>query len=243
MHPLMNCPNCTAPMDQLHLEGVYDSEIEVDICFACHVLWLDKLESIQLSPSGTLELFRLLHEHGDDARHALADTIRCPRGGERLALNRDLVKGVRFSYLACPARHGRLTPFSEFLKEKQFVRTLTPVEQNRVRAELKSVQCSSCGAPVDLADGFECGHCGSPISVLDADAVEKTLRELSEADVRNSGDPKENEAQARALAAMEAFRTDPNDYLGVSSLSVRRTGAGIGIDLLTASLEMLFRKF
>jgi len=239
----MNCPNCTAPMDQLHLDGVYDTEIEVDICYACHVLWLDKLESIQLSPRGTLELFRLLHEHGDDPRHALANRIQCPRCDARLSLNRDLVKGVRFSYFACPSRHGRLTPFSEFLKEKQFVRTLTPVEQARVRAELKTVQCSSCGAPVDLGVGFECGHCGAPISVLDADAVEKTLKELSAADARHSAPPSEREAQARAVASMEAMRTDPDDYLGGASFTFRRTGAGLGIDLLTASLEMLFRKF
>ena len=104
-----------------------------------------------------------------------------------------------------------MTPFSEFLKEKQFVRSLNPAEQARLRAEVKSVQCSGCGAPVDLAKGFECGHCGSALTVLDADAVAKTLRELDEADAKRTEDPEGREARARALAAMGSTLELPTD--------------------------------
>ncbi|MDX1492871.1 MAG: hypothetical protein R3253_02265 [Longimicrobiales bacterium] len=228
-------------MDHEALEGVYGPEIEVDLCFACHLLWFDKRESIHLTPRGTLDLFQVLHAHRDDARHALGGRTVCPRCGTRLSLRRDMVKAGRFSYYACPAGHGRLTPFSEFLKEKQFVRELNPAEQSRLKAEVKRVQCSSCGAPVDVSGGFACQHCGSPLSVLDAEAVEKTLKELHEADTKREREwPEEKEARARALASMEAMRTRPEDHLTQLSLRRRQYGGLLGADLLSASIELLF---
>jgi len=233
----MNCPNCGTEMDHHALEGSYGADIEVDVCFACHVLWLDKRESIQLSPRGTLDLFRALSEHHDDPRHALRERNICPRCGRRLDLMHDIGKGGRFSYYRC-ATHGRLTPFSEFLKEKQFVRSLNPLEQQRLKAEIKQVQCSSCGAPVELSEGFACGHCGSALTVLDPEAVDRTLRQLDEADaVRKAVDPAIAAERARALASMERFRTDPSaireEPLGFSSIA--------GADLLSASINLLFR--
>jgi Zn-finger nucleic acid-binding protein len=235
----VNCPNCSAPTDHVAMSGVHGPDIELDLCFACHVMWFDKRESIQLSPRGTLDLFRVLQEHRDDPRHALRNKLLCPRCRRRLALSKDIGKGGRFSYYACPERHGRLTPFSEFLKEKQFVRALNPAEQARVRAEVKNVQCSSCGAPVDVVKGFQCEHCGSAITVLDADAVAKALDELRAADERRSVDPAVAEARARALAAMEATRTDPDELM--RGLGAPRTAPGeLSIDLLTRSIASLF---
>jgi len=239
--PSLNCPNCSETMDRLAMDGVYGPEIEVDVCFSCHAIWLDKRESLQLSPRGTLDLFRVLHDHRDDSRHVLAGRIECPHCGRRLSLHQDIGKGGRFAYYACPAGDGRLTPFSEFLKEKEFVRALSPLEQNRLKAEVKNVQCSSCGAPVDLVRGFQCEHCASPITVLDADAVEKTLRELDAADARRSGDPEERELRARALASMETMRTHPEDRWEASELRRYRVG-GLSLDLLSASLGAIFGK-
>ena len=222
------------------MSGIYGPDVELDLCFACHVLWLDKRESLHLTPRGTLDLFKVLHEHRDDPRHALDGRSACPRCRRQLKLLKDIGKGGRFSYYGCPERHGRLTPFSEFLKEKQFVRSLNPLEQQRLRAEVKNVQCSSCGAPVDLAKGFQCGHCGSPITVLDADAVEKTLRELETADRRRTVDADEKQLRARALASMEAMRTHPDDHFTRFTAPRRVPRGGLGIDLLSASLGALF---
>jgi hypothetical protein len=229
-------------MDRLAMDGVYGPEIEVDLCFACHTLWLDKRESVHLSPRGTLDLFKVLHEHRDDPRHALAGRMSCPRCQRRLSLHQDIGKGGRFAYYACPAGDGRLTPFSEFLKEKQFVRALTPLEQSRLKAELKTVQCSSCGAPVDLVRGFKCEHCAAPITVLDADAVEKTLRALDAAEAKRSGDPADKEARARALAALETARSHPEDRWEAAELRRYRSG-GLTLDLLTASIGSIFGRF
>lgn len=239
----VNCSNCSATMDRLAFAGVYGPEVEVDICFACHVIWLDSFESLHLAPRGTLDLFRVLHEHSEDARHALAGRIVCPLCQRRLSLLQDIGKGGRFAYYSCPAGDGRLTPFSEFLKEKQFVRSLTPLEQERLKADVKNVQCSSCGAPVDLARGFQCGHCGSPITVLDSEAVEKTLRELEAAETRRSGDPVEKELRARALASMETMRTNPEDQWRHPMMRHKSSPTGsLGLDLLSASIAFLFSK-
>lgn len=227
-------------MDHLGFEGVYGPSIEIDVCFACHVVWFDKRESIHLSPQGTLDLFGVLHEHHSDPRHALRTRTACPRCERRLSLRHDIGKGGRFSYYGCPAGHGRMTPFSEFLKEKQFVRELNPAEQARLRADVKHVQCSSCGAPVDLARGFACDHCGSPLTVLDADAVEKTLRDLREAAHARAGDPAQRESRARALSSMEAMRTDPDDPLRRLSAGRPRSGGLLGTDLLNASIAVIF---
>jgi len=239
----MNCPNCSVLMDRVAVSGIYGPEIEIDLCFACHAMWLDKRESIQLSPRGTLDLFRVLHDHRDDARQALANRMECPRCQRRLSLSHDIGKGGRFSYYSCPARDGRLAPFSEFLKEKQFVRALNPAEQHRLRAEVKSVQCSSCGAPVDVTGAFQCEHCGSPITVLDADAVERTLRDLERAESSRSGDPAEKEARARALAAMEAKRTDPDDPWKMKDSRRPRLAGDSLIDILSASIGVIFGEF
>lgn len=230
-------------MDRIAADGVYGTGIELDLCFACHVMWLDERESIQLSPRGTLDLFQVLHEHRDDPRHAIGRKLACGRCKRPLSLKHDIGKYGRLSYYACPAKHGRLTPFSEFLKEKQFVRELSRTEQNRVRAELKRVQCSSCGAPVDLMKAFKCGHCGSAIAVLDADAVEKTLRHLETADEkRNGGDPSTREARARALASMEGMRTRP-EKLWERGVRRGRPGGEDHVDLLSASIGALIDKF
>jgi hypothetical protein len=231
-------------MDRFAADGVYGVAIELDLCFPCHVMWLDDRESIHLSPKGTFALFEILHEHRDDPRQAIGKKLACVRCMRPLALAHDIGKFGRLSYYACPGKHGRLTPFSEFLKEKQFVRELSPMEQNHVRAQLRQVQCSSCGAPVDLAKAFQCDHCGSPIAVLDADAVQKTLHQLEHAkEKRSGGDPAAREARARALAAMESLRTRPEKlWEGGRPRMLNITSGDSGIDLLTTSIGALLSK-
>lgn len=246
---LVSCPNCSAPMERIAIQGTYNADLALDVCFPCHVMWFDRRESIQLSPRGTIDLFKILHEHEEDPRHALAARMECPRCRRRLSLAQDIGKAGRFTYYNCPADEGRLTPFSEFLKEKQFVRQLTPLEQAKLKAEVKQVACSGCGATVDLARGFKCEHCGSPLTVLDADAVEKTLRELEAADAKRpeTKDPTEllaREHRARALATMEKMRIDRNYYRdeqpGHFSVSFTGTSGNMGIDLLAHSIGKIF---
>jgi hypothetical protein len=89
---------------------------------------------------------------------------------------------------------------------------------------------------------FKCGHCGSPIAVLDADAVEKTLRQLEQAEEKRSGgDAEARQARAKALAYMEGMRTRPEKLW---ERGVLRGGSTDGnVDLLSASISALINKF
>jgi hypothetical protein len=91
---------------------------------------------------------------------------------------------TRFSYLRCPNGHGRLTTFFDFLREKDFIRPLTAEQLTELRQSVQSVNCSNCGAPIDLAQASACRHCGSPLSMLDLRQAERLVAQLRTADAR-----------------------------------------------------------
>jgi len=97
----------------------------------------------------------------------------------RLVPATDRQRNTRFRYGRCPRGHGRFITFFDFLREKDFVRTLSAQQVAELRAQVQTVNCSNCGAPIDLAATSSCGHCGSPLSMLDmrqADALIAQLR-------------------------------------------------------------------
>jgi len=158
--------------------------VALDFCFPCQVIWFDTLESQQLTPGGILEIFKTLHVERASTRNSLPALLACPRCHTRLALTHDLQHATHFTYFRCEFGHGRLTPFFQFLLEKNFVRPVTGTELAALRAKVKSVQCSNCGAPLDLDHDSACRYCGSPISILDPDAVAKTVAQLGQAQTR-----------------------------------------------------------
>lgn len=159
-------------------------QVELELCFDCHAIWFDQYESAQLTPGSVLALFREIHEHRDAPTRPVADDLRCPRCRVRLLYTHDLQRTNRISYYRCPEAHGRFTTFFQFLREKNFVRSLTPAEINRLKVHVAQVRCSGCGAPVDLARDSQCAYCRSPISILDAEAVRTTLAALDEQEQR-----------------------------------------------------------
>jgi hypothetical protein len=66
------------------------------------------------------------------------------------------------------------------------VRPLAPAELAELRAKVRMIQCSSCGAPVDLGAGSACGHCRAPVSMLDPKQVETVVRDLKLAEERRT---------------------------------------------------------
>lgn len=174
-------------MRQETLEGHGARPIVIDMCVPCQSLWFDSRESIGLTPASTLTLFRLIGEHTGRPQPTEAELARCPRCRGRLRLTHDIQRNVRFAYLNCPNGHGRLTTFFEFLKEKDFIRPLTPKQIADLRASVQFVNCSNCGAPVDLAAGSSCRHCRSPLSMLDMKQAGSLVEQLRRAD--RSGEP------------------------------------------------------
>jgi len=223
-----SCPSCAALMHRQAFARRPDGEVELDLCFPCQAIWIDQYESSQLSPGGTIALFRLIHEHDARSARPASENVGCPICHKRLVLTHDIQRTNRFVYDRCPERHGRLITFYHFLREKQFVRSLSGAEILRLQATVKQVRCSSCGAPVNVEKDAACGYCHAPLSILDAEAVQRTLAELDAADHR----PKPNVAVASFDALIEARRVEHR--LG----HYEREAAG-GIDLLREAIGLL----
>jgi Zn-finger nucleic acid-binding protein len=178
------CPNCEAPFETHTIEALYGRVAEIDVCTGCQGIWFDDAESLQLSPWGTLTLFRIIHEHQSRGRRPLCARLECPRCKIRLTLAIDQQRTTRFQYHRCPRGHGRFITFFQFLRARNFIRSLTPREIADLRARVKQMHCSNCSAPIDLDKDIVCSYCRAPISMLDPDQVKSTLAELQAADAR-----------------------------------------------------------
>jgi len=223
------------PMRQLDLDRQHHGRVTVDLCNACQALWFDALESLHLSPVGTLALFRAIHEARPETRRALPSRVSCPRCDTSLTLTQDLQRTTRFSYYRCRHGHGRFTPFFQFLREKDFVRPVPPDELERLKKLVRIIRCSSCGAPVDLERATACGHCRAPIVVLDPDAVTKAIRQLDAAETRRTrtAHPDHNPAGILEAARFEREMKLEQARMGQGSM-VDLVSVGIGV--LTAAL-------
>jgi hypothetical protein len=158
------------------------SRISAQFCFACQVVWFDQHDCAQLAPGGVLDVFKALNDHRGEASNALPALLDCPRCHARLTLTQDLQHTTRFSYYRCPFGHGRLSSFLQFLLEKNFIRPVSGEELAALKAKVRTIQCSNCGAPVDLQHSIACAYCHTPISILDPDAVSKAVGALAAAE-------------------------------------------------------------
>ncbi|WP_395847486.1 zf-TFIIB domain-containing protein [Cystobacter fuscus] len=195
----MKCPECKQPMLERAFEGRNGTRVTIDVCQECGGLWFDTHESLRLSPTGTLQLFRAVYGQRGSYHPRRSGTLSCPRGDEKLALVHDMAHGHRFQYSRCPQQHGHFITFFQFLREKGLARELTPKEQAELRKHVDTLLCSDCGEPVRLANMTACARCRAPLSLLDPDCVETTLREAQKpGDSRRDVAP---EVAARLLMA------------------------------------------
>jgi hypothetical protein len=167
-------------MTAMTLDGHQGRPVAIDLCSECQAFWFDKFESLQLAPASTLRLLKMIGERGSPGPTQFADP-RCPRCSAGLRLVQDMQRNTRFSYYRCASDHGRFIRFFEFLREKDFIRPLTRQQLEELRLEVQVVNCSNCGAPIDLAAGSACAHCKSPVSMLDMKQPQALLDQLREA--------------------------------------------------------------
>ena len=192
-------------MEQHTLDGHLGRTIEVDLCEPCQSLWFDGRENLQLTPGATLAIFRAIGEHVRKPEPSDAELVKCPHCKARLRRTQDLQRATRFEYFKCPNNHGRLTTFFDFLKEKDFIRPLTPQQIAELRKNVQIINCSNCGGPIDLAKTAACAHCGSPLSMLDMNQAERLVEQLRAADSGSKTiDPALPLALARARVETEA---------------------------------------
>ena len=164
------------------LDGHMGREIAIDLCDPCQAIWFDARENLQLTPGATLAMFRVIGEHVAKPAVQDGDIAKCPRCRAQLRRTRDMQRSTRFEYFRCPNHHGRLTTFVDFLKEKDFIKPLTPQQIAELRRNVQVINCSNCGAPIDLAKTSDCGHCGSPLSMLDMQQAERLIAQLVDAE-------------------------------------------------------------
>ena len=218
------------PMERRAFARRPDGSLDLDICFGCQSIWLDHYESSQLTPGATIELFRLIHEHPAESARPVSDTAECPICAARLVHTHDIQRTNRFVYYRCPARHGRLITFYHFLREKQFVRSLSGAEITRLQATVKQVRCSSCGGFVSVEKDAACAYCRAPLSILDTEAVKQTLAEL---------DAAERQGIRRADAEAASFDAFLEVRRAERLLEAEREPTGI--DLVRATISLLTR--
>lgn len=207
-------------------------EVVVDLCAPCHLLWFDAFESVQLTPGGTLALFAAIRDGGVADRRPIPSRPACPRCAAPLSETQDLQRTTRFSYYRCPRGHGRLTPFVQFLREKDFIRPLPPADIARLAAQVKVIRCSGCGAPVDLARDTACSHCGAPIATLDPDALARTVGALEAAAAKRT--TIDVDALIDGLAAAQSRQRELDRVAGR-----RPNGGQVTFDLLDLGLDLL----
>lgn len=220
-------------------------DVEVDLCADCRVFWFDKGESGQLSASAVIELFREIHALAPSQRRPMSTVAGCPRCGARLVLTHDIAKSGKLSYYRCPNDHGRLTPFYQFLREKRFVRDLGAGELAQLRARVEQIQCSNCGAPIDLGRTSCCEYCQSAVAVLDHDAVDAALREWgTQARAETAGIDPGRLADALVQAERQRARSGPLGPWGDAIREVNTTGDLLAtcIDLAAIAVEALVRR-
>ncbi len=177
-------------MEVVSLQTHIGTQVDIDVCWPCHLIWFDNMESTSLSPGSVIELFKRIHAARDTGRTLVGMQVACPTCNTKLNSTSDLARGGRFNYQRCPKGHGRLIAFTQFLREKNFIRSLQAHEIKALSVTIKQIRCSSCGAGVNIEKDSVCTHCGSPVAVLDEAAVEKALTDLNAKEVhRTTWDP------------------------------------------------------
>jgi hypothetical protein len=156
--------------------------VVIDMCHGCQAFWFDTRESVALTPGSTLALFKIIGDKTGKPGPAVTDSPRCPRCRNVLKETNDLQKTTRFKYLACTKGDGRFITFFDFLREKEFIKPMTAKQIQELSAQFQAVNCSNCGASVELQQNAACKHCGSPLSLFDMKHAEKLVEQLQKAE-------------------------------------------------------------
>jgi hypothetical protein len=177
----MTCPGCAIEMTHLALEGRLGTTIDIDLCSVCRAIWFDRFEDFRLTPGATMKVFEVISKPPEGPAAPFPTAPHCPRCHAGLILTHDIQRNTRFQYLRCDSGHGRLMTFVDFLREKDFVRPLSPQQLDELRQNIQTINCSNCGASIDLVKDSVCAHCGSAVSMLDLQRMARAAGQLETA--------------------------------------------------------------
>ena len=229
-------------MTVLTLDSKLGQPLALDLCFACHGIWVDGSESQQMTPQSVLTLFSELHAHKDEPTQALKARMRCPRCPSDLVRGSDRTRSGEYVVYRCANRHGRFGTFSSFMVEKGFVRHMTQAEITDLAQRVGAVYCTSCGAPVDIRKDHACPYCRAAFSLLDPEAVSKALEGYAR--TRATGETGSPVDIADALIVIERDRNRAErerQQQGLRSMGQSASSHELTGDLLAAGVELVWR--
>ena len=189
-------------MTPLTLGGHQGASVEIDMCGSCRAIWFDRYESLQLSAASVLKLFSLMADHGTASPPHEAPA--CPRCAAPLLLTHDRQHNTPFQYWRCDREHGRFITYMDFLREKDFIKPLSPQQISELQQHVETVNCGNCGGLIDLARGSICPHCGSPLSLLDFPHMEATLAKFHGGELADRSKAPEPSATRSPLPPFDA---------------------------------------
>jgi hypothetical protein len=177
----MKCPGCSTEMTAMTLEGHSGTNVAIDVCATCQAFWFDRFESLQLSAGSTLKLMKFIGEHSSPGKPSLPAALQCPRCTTSLRLAHNMQRNMPFTYWRCANDEGHFIGFFEFLKEKNFIHPLSAEQIKELRQNVQFVNCSNCGASINLESDSACSFCHAPISMLDMKQPQRMLDQLKQA--------------------------------------------------------------
>ena len=221
-------------MRQLTVEAVLGQMEVIDVCPACRAFWFEPFETIHLTSHSTLQLFQMIAENSAGAATPLPATMSCPACHQRLILTHDRQRTTAFEYWRCDVGHGRFTSFVNFLREKDFIRALTPQQIQELRQNIQMIHCANCGAPIDLTKDSACSHCGAPLAIVDMNKMKAMAAEVMKAGAGTPprGQPPAPFQQPGEVSRLITSKGSPKDNGQSSSL----------IDLGLESVAFLLRE-
>jgi DNA-directed RNA polymerase subunit RPC12/RpoP len=228
----MICPSCSSEMTHLaNLGARLGATVDIDLCHGCRAIWFDRYEDLQMAPAATLKVFSLISEPMKGQTQPLTGQLRCPRCQARLLMTHDMQRNTAFKYWRCNADHGRLMAYIDFLRAKDFVRPLTPQQLAELRQNVQTINCSNCGASINLTKDSACAYCGSAVSMLDLRHMAQTIGQLQNAVTAQAAD-------APAPAASPPAREIPNIDALMMKLRAEKHAAS-GPNLIEMGLGLL----
>jgi Zn-finger nucleic acid-binding protein len=160
----------------------HGTEIQLDVCRACHVVWFDNRESLALPGLSWVALLRLLALDGSDTLYPAVSgrSLLCPRCKLGLGAMHNQTRTGRFVVHRCAACNGHLQSHVGLLAQWGYFRQALARDWAVLEKQGHSLQCQSCGAGLDMGAN-ECAHCRTPAFIVD---VARLAQVLQLADVR-----------------------------------------------------------
>jgi hypothetical protein len=197
-------------MKQMTVDGHFGPEISFYVCAPCQSFWFEMFKALQLAPSATLQLMKFIGENSSQPRPTMAEILRCPDCGSTLKLTHDWQRNTKFNYWRCEREHGQFISFLDFLREKDFIHPISREQIAELKKTMQTVNCSNCGAPIDLNKDSACRSCDSPICMLDMAQPQRLIEQL-----QHAGDkPKwmQDPTQALNMSKVMLISSSPSDY-------------------------------